>query len=84
MRSRALTCRELIEFLGQYLDAELPAGERETFDGHLAICASCREYLASYRETIQLGQRACAPEQEVSDEVPAELVAAILASRTRR
>jgi anti-sigma factor RsiW len=84
MTSPRLTCRELIEFLGQYLEGDLPGGERERFDAHLAICASCRDYLAGYRETIRLGQRACAPEQEIPDGVPAELVAAILASRTRR
>ena len=84
MTSERLTCRELIEFLAQYLDGELSAGERERFDGHLAACPSCRDYLASYRETIRLGQRACAPEADAPEGVPAELVEAILATRPRR
>jgi anti-sigma factor RsiW len=84
MTVRTLTCRELIEFLGQYLDAELPADERTVFDAHLSICPDCRNYLASYRETIRLGKRACAPADETSPDAPQELIAAILAARNRR
>jgi hypothetical protein len=38
-------------------------------------------YLESYRETIRLGREACEPDGPLPEEVPEELVEAILASR---
>jgi anti-sigma factor RsiW len=79
-----LTCRELIEFLKAYLDGELPAPERRTFDAHLDACPPCRDYLHSYRETVTLTADAfCGPDEGVPDEVPEELVRAVLAARPR-
>ena len=48
-----LTCRELIEFLMQYVDGELPAAQLRAFERHLEICPSCVAYLAGYRATTQ-------------------------------
>lgn len=77
-----MTCRELIDFLMSYLDGELPAPRRAIFDEHLAECEDCRRYLASYRETIALGRDACASDDApVDEEVPEDLVQAILAAR---
>lgn len=81
MSARDLSCRELIEFLIAYLDAELPADEHATFEAHLALCPDCVDYLASYRETIRLGRLAF--ETEPPAEVPDELIDAILATRKR-
>lgn len=36
-----VSCRELIEQLWDYLDAELPAERMEEFAAHLAECAQC-------------------------------------------
>jgi anti-sigma factor RsiW len=81
-RSRDLTCRELVDFLMSYLDGELPDPERRAFDAHLAVCEDCVAYLQTYEATVGLGRRAFeSPEAPVPDVVPAELVAAILASR---
>ena len=60
MTARSLTCRELIEFLAAYLDAELPPAEHAAFEAHLVVCPNCVDYLASYRETIRLGKQALA------------------------
>ena len=80
-----MTCRELIDFLMAYLDGELPADRRAVFDAHLAVCEDCRRYLATYRETVALGQDACAEDDAPVDEsVPEELVGAILAARGGR
>jgi anti-sigma factor RsiW len=84
MTARMLSCRELIEFLADYLDGALPAGERVAFDAHLAVCPYCVDYLASYRETIHLGRQALAEKAEQLEEIPVELVAAILDARGRR
>jgi anti-sigma factor RsiW len=79
---RDLTCRELVDFLMSYLDDELPDPERRAFDAHLAVCEDCVSYLRSYEATVRLERRAFeAPEAPIPDDVPEELVAAILASR---
>ena len=84
MSARSLTCRELIDFLAAYLDAELPPAEHAAFEAHLAICPHCVDYLASYRETIRLGKQALAAETLRPEDVPGELIDAILAARPRR
>ena len=76
------TCEELIRFLADYLADEVPADTRARFEAHLVGCASCRAYLASYRTTIGLA-KASAEGPEIED-VPPELVAAILATIARQ
>ena len=80
-----MTCREFVEFLVDYLEGALSDQERRVFDEHLAICPSCVNYLASYRETVQLGKAALRAEDDaVPSSVPEELVQAILAARALR
>jgi anti-sigma factor RsiW len=77
-----MTCRELIDFLMDYLEAGLPAAERRRFDEHLAICPACRAYLRNYERTIKAGKVAFATaEEEIPASVPDELVKAIVAAR---
>ena len=78
-----LTCRELIDFIGAYLDDELSEAERERFEDHLAVCPSCVDYLASYRETVRLEAAALGRDDEPPVDVPEELVRAILGARRR-
>ena len=77
-----MNCRELTEFLMDYLDGELPGAEKQRFDGHLGECPSCIDYLHSYGETVRLG-RLCAESDEPPPEMPEELVTAILAARRK-
>lgn len=80
-----MTCREFTEFLMTYLAGELPAGQRVVFDAHLEGCPECAEYLRSYGETVQLGKGAFDhPEEALPNDVPEELVQAILAARRQR
>jgi anti-sigma factor RsiW len=80
-----VTCRELVDFLGEFLAGELPEAERAEFEKHLAACPECLAYLDSYQKTVQLGKAAFAnPEDEVPDKVPEDLVRAILASRAKK
>ncbi len=83
MTLRKLKCRELIDFIAAYLDAELPPEQREAFEHHLSLCPDCVHYLESYRETQRLGKQAYAADDGIPEGVPEELVAAILAARTR-
>jgi anti-sigma factor RsiW len=76
-----VTCNEVIEFLDAYVAAELDADTRADFDQHLAVCPSCREYLASYRETIDLARGTAEWEEQLAPDAPAELIAAVKAVR---
>jgi len=76
-----LTCRELIEFLDDYVGGSLPPARRALFDDHLGRCSACVRYLNGYQGTLRavaLGHR---PEAEAPSDVPEELVSAILAAR---
>ena len=75
-----MTCRQLIEFLDDYVEGRITVEERGRFDAHLMGCRACVEYLAAYRQTIALAKNASA---EVA-EMPDGLVRAIMAARGLR
>lgn len=79
-----MTCRELIEFLNDYLSDDLGADERRRFDAHLEECADCVAYLDGYQRTVGLAQDAFgAADAPVPPDVPQALVDAIMAARRR-
>jgi anti-sigma factor RsiW len=79
-----LTCRDFINFIADYLSNELSQSEREKFEFHLADCPHCAKYLASYQTTITFGRLTISDlDGDVSDEVPEELVQAILKARSQ-
>ncbi len=73
-----MTCRDLIEFLVDYLAGELKQGECVLFEAHLAMCPECVAYLNSYRRVIEAGRAAFDGQEEP---VPEALIQAILAVR---
>jgi predicted anti-sigma-YlaC factor YlaD len=80
-----MTCRELIDFLDDYLAGTQPDDVRQVFEGHLAICLHCREYLRTYRDTVSLVKAACSePDTPLPADAPPELVEAILAAVRKR
>ncbi len=79
-----MTCRELADFLMEYLEDGLRAREREVFEEHLHACPACERYLDTYRETVRLGKSLCASDDEVPEEVPDALVTAILSARSQQ
>jgi len=80
-----MTCRELIDFLMDYQAGELPAAQHASFEAHLKLCPPCVDYLRTYEETVKLGKGACAdPDDAVDDQVPEELVQAILNARAKQ
>jgi anti-sigma factor RsiW len=72
-----LPCKEIISFLADYLDRQLPPETLFEFERHLAVCASCVAYLASYRETILLAKSTAEP---LPEGPPDDLIRAILAA----
>lgn len=79
-----VTCREQInQFLGEYLADELTTPQRTVFERHMDDCPPCRDYLDSYRKTIDCMKAACChlknPELAL---IPNDLIKAILAARS--
>ena len=78
-----MKCRELAEFLSDYVNGELPQESRTHFEFHLSKCTNCHEYLVQYEVTIKAGKIAC---DEMSDEmqgIPDDLIQAVLAARVK-
>jgi anti-sigma factor RsiW len=82
--SRAITCREFVEFLDDYVAGSLSEDRRAELDGHLAECPPCVAYLKTYRATIQMGRDVLRrTDDPVPEEVPDALVQAILSARKK-
>ncbi len=52
-----LACREMVEWITDYLEGALGRSQRRRFEAHLAGCEHCSEYLAQMRATISLSGR---------------------------
>ena len=78
-----MTCREFTAFIVDHVEGKLPKRVAEEFDDHLSVCPTCRTYLMNYRHTIVLA-RESETSDEIPEDVPAELVEAVLAARRRR
>ncbi len=75
-----MTCQQLIEFICDYLEGELPQDQCAHFEMHLERCPCCKNYLVSYQQTIQAGKKACC-QGERPPSMPSELIQAIMAAR---
>ena len=80
-----LTCRDFIDTIDDYVGQTLDAAQRAPFDAHVAACAGCRDYLKTYRDTVQLGKALGGDSQQADDpptqQMPERWVKAILAAR---
>lgn len=47
-------CRELREHASAYLESDLPEDEKERIRVHLEMCADCRTFTDTLRETISM------------------------------
>ena len=77
-----MTCRELTDFLADYSSGELLPEVRSRFETHLLRCPACAAYVRSYDEAVRLARAtgSILEQQLLPEDVPEELVAAILAS----
>ncbi len=78
-----ITCRELIDFIADYLDGALTQIQANDFTRHLDICPSCRAYLATYQVTIRAGKEALRYDDSANEDAPEDLIRAILKIRDR-
>ncbi len=77
-----MNCREFNEFLMAYLDGDLPTAQRSLFEQHMETCPPCVEYLNTYQQAVLMGKVICAcVEDDVPQDVPEQLVQAILTAR---
>jgi len=53
----AMSCRQLVELVTEYLEGTLPPDDRARFEEHLAACDGCGAYLDQMRKTIALAGR---------------------------
>ncbi len=74
------SCKDLIRVLDDYLAGTLRPAARRAFEGHLAICPYCRDYLKTYGEAVRLGKTALIRSVMVPP-MPERLVRAIVAAR---
>lgn len=79
-----MTCQELVRWLADYLDDEIPDAARRHFEQHLAACEDCQKFLNTYRETIRLCADAGETEESLEEEMPEDLLRAILAARSNK
>jgi len=76
-----ITCRDLVDFLMDWHSGRLPASQKAEFERHLKGCPPCIDYLKTYEATVALGKAACCEEDASCEDVPEQLVKAILAAR---
>ncbi|MGE0480904.1 MAG: anti-sigma factor [Phycisphaerae bacterium] len=76
-----MTCREVIDFLMTYQNGELPEAQRRLFEQHIALCPPCVQYMRTYEKAVQLGKCCCTPKEQAAEQVPEELIQAILKTR---
>ena len=57
MTAETMTCRDAIAMLADFLEQTLSPELLASFEAHLADCAPCRAYLATYRKTVALTGR---------------------------
>lgn len=78
-----LTCRQVEQFLMDYLEGNVTLWTWCKFRYHLFICEDCRRYLQDYRNAVALDRRIFEnPDDEAAGIVPDEILEAILKVRT--
>jgi anti-sigma factor RsiW len=55
--AEAMTCRELVELVTDYLEGALSEPERRRFEEHISTCPGCTNYIEQMRLVIKAGDR---------------------------
>ena len=76
-----ITCREVVDLLDRYLAGGLDVDEVAKFERHLSECPPCVAYMQTYQAAAALSRAALKDVPDVPDDVPEDLVQAILRAR---
>ena len=76
MSGGAVTCRQFVELLSDYLEHALDEPVATAFEDHLALCAGCETYLEQM-DAVLAALRTLPPES-----VPADILLAVSAALT--
>lgn len=68
-----MTCRQVTEAMGEYLEGAASTHDRADVEGHLASCPHCSEFRAQIEEIIAAARHV--QPQTITNEVRDELVA---------
>ena len=77
-----MTCRELADFILDYLEGTLEPAVSARFAHHLTVCPTCVNYIAAYRDTVALGRAAFEDDERsvAHAGMPESLVSSILSA----
>lgn len=53
MSETALSCRDIVDLVTEYLEGSLGSADRLAFERHVAICPPCRGHLTQMRKVTQ-------------------------------
>ena len=74
MTEAELTCKQLTEWITDYLEACLPQAEHDRLKQHLADCEGCQTYLDQMRTTVK--SLASKPRLEIPPAMESDLLRA--------
>ncbi len=77
-----MTCREIVEFLADYLEGSLSEADRAAFEQHLDVCPDCVAYLTTYAATPNVLREAFFESVE-PPKLPPELAEVVLQALQR-
>jgi len=81
MTERMINCRQCLDFIADYLAGEVDPRAAEQFEAHLEACPPCRDYIESYKRTIELERDALTVDDAECRAMPESLVKAICRAR---
>jgi len=77
-----ITCQQFEDFILDYLEGDLPERQKTVFEIHLKVCRECREYLAAYRQTMDVATLVVRSDPSgVPETMPDDLIKAIREAR---
>lgn len=54
-----MKCEDIVQYLSDYVDGDLPVEILEEAEKHLASCPNCATTVKTLRETIELYKKSC-------------------------
>ena len=75
-----ITCEVFESFILAYLEGTLPKQQKLLFEVHLKVCRSCRRYLSDYRKTLETAKALSQEDKAALEQVPEDLIAAVIAA----